>query len=354
MCAVILTMINWPSTYSTLLAALVVAFVLTSCGSTPQRTAPDPEPSATPTIPANLRVPPGQPVSDPRRVLALVPEDAEVLTITDFDAVRARFGVDDLSSDDLMTDRSAFWEQASRESVLLTDGLLREDGSRFMLDHGFTQDDVDWEARFTGPGGAGYVVAFRPGLDMARVRGALKDKQLRKTLAGAEVLAGEHLLVKGVAEAGAPVWAMDADLAALTEVGAESTYLQKSCVPVRTALGPDATFEDQDALVARQDPTFLRPLDGFSVSFSDRVATARLGLDRIDLHDRADLTEVWPETGPVDFGDAFEGLAVADPPTGRIGLQVADPAAAAGLTLAERLPFAVCNEVEPFEEPTGL
>ncbi len=286
--------------------------------------------------------------------MALVPESAEVLTITDFDEVRARFGADNLSSDSLMTDRSEFWERASTESVLLTDGLLREESSRLTLDHGFSQDDVDWEARFTGPEGAGYVLAFRPGLNMERVRGALRDKELRDTLGGAEVLTGQHLLVKGVADPGEPVWAMDAELAALAEDGVESAYLQKRCVPVRTALGTDATYEDQQTLLERMDPTYLRPLEAFSVSFSDRVVTARLGADRTDLHDRADLTEVWPATGSVAFDEAFGGLPVADPGTGRIGLQVRNPVAAAGLTLEERLPFAVCNEVEPFEEPTGL
>jgi len=273
-----------------------------------------------------------------------------VLTVTDFDAVRARLGVPDLTSDDLMTDRSAFWERADREAVLLTGGLLREDGSRFMLDHGFTQDDVDWEAHFTGPDGAGWVLAFRPDLDMRRVRGALGED----ALTGATVLADQHLVVKGVADEGERVWAMDPVFADLTAADAESTYFQKGCVPVRTALGPDATYDDQAALVAQQDPTYLRPLEAFTVSFGDQVATARLGVDRIDLHARADLVDIWPTTGPIGIGDAFEGLAVADPGTGRIGLRVTNPVAAANLTLAETLPFAVCNEVEPFEEPTGL
>jgi hypothetical protein len=273
-----------------------------------------------------------------------------VLTVTDFDAVRARLGVPDLTSDDLMTDRSAFWERASREAVLLTDGLLREESSRFMLDHGFTQDDVDWEAHFTGPDGPGWVLAFRPDLDMRRVRGALGED----ALAGATVLPDQHLVVKGIADEGERVWAMDPVFADLTAPDAESTYLRSGCVLVRTALGPNATYDDQAALVAQEDPTYLRPLEAFTVSFGDQVATARLGVDRIDLHARADLVDIWPNTGPIGIADAFEGLAVADPGTGRIGLRVTNPVAAADLTLTATLPFAVCNEVEPFEEPTGL
>jgi hypothetical protein len=219
-----------------------------------------------------------------------------------------------------------------------------------MLDHGFTQDDVDWEARFTGPDGAGYALAFRPDLDMAEVRGALKEKALK----GASVLGKEHLLVKGVAEEGDPVWAMDPLLPKLVDVGgAESTYLRRGCVPVRDALGADATSADQEALIAKADPTYLRPLEAFSVSFGDQVATARLGRDRTDLHERAHLVGLWPDTGTFGLKDGFAGLAVADPSTGRIGLRVVDPVAAATLTLDEMLPFAVCNEVLPFEKPTS-
>jgi hypothetical protein len=327
----------------------VLLFLASGCGSTP--TAPDrAQPQPTPTIPSALELTDNEPARDPRQALALVPDSATVLTITDYDAIRARIGVNDLTSDSLMTDRTAFWEQAAHESVLLTRGLLREDNSVFMLDHGFTQDDVDWEARFTGPAGSGYAVAFRPDLDMDRVRGALKER----ALVGATLLDGEHLLVKGVADDGDPVWAMDPALRKLTETGAESTYLRRGCVPVQVALGVDATYEDQAALVAAADPTYLRPLEAFSVSFGDQVATARLGIDRIDLHERAHLVDLWPDTGGVGLEDGFEGLAVADPSTGRIGLRVVDPVAAATLTLTEMLPFAACNEVLPFEEPTGL
>ncbi len=53
--------------------------------------------------------------------------------------------------------------------------MLRPVNSELMLDHGFTQDDVDWEAHFTGPDGNGYVLAFRPDLDMAGVASAVAD-----------------------------------------------------------------------------------------------------------------------------------------------------------------------------------
>ena len=130
-----------------------------------------------------------------QQALALVPLDADVVTVTDWDAIRARLGVPDLTSEDLMSDRTAFWEQARQEAVLLTDGLLLEDNSELMLDHGFTQDDVDWEARWSGPDGAGYALRFRDDLDLAAVQAAI-DAEVGE-LAGATVRADEHLVVEG-------------------------------------------------------------------------------------------------------------------------------------------------------------
>ncbi len=101
------------------------------------------------------------------------------------------------------------------------------------------------------------------------------------------------------------------------------------------------------------DPTDLAPLETFAVSLADGIATARLGLDRPDLLDRSALAEDFPATGPVGFGAVFT-RAVVDPSTGRIGWTVRDPLAAAGLVLTDVLPFAVCAEVTPMEEPTGL
>lgn len=337
------------------LGLLVAASLLAACTSTPERATTRDVPTDDPTVVAGLALPEHAAPDDPRQVLSLVPADAEVVTITDFDAVRSRLGAEELTGESLMTDRSAFWAEAEREAVLLTDGLLRAGSSRFELDHGFTQDDVDWEAHFTGPDGAGWVLAFRPDLDLSRVRGALKEKELR----GARLMPAQHLLVHGTAAEGDPVWAMEGLWTSLTEEGAESTYLRRGCVPVREALGPDATYDDQVALVEQQDPTYLRPLEEVAVSFRDAIATARLapeheGERRLDVHARADIVEVWPATGSPGVGDAFGGLPVADPTTGRVGLQVASPVAAAAVTLTGQLPFAVCNEVLPFEEPTGL
>lgn len=328
--------------------AALACLVLTSCGGTTNAERP-----AQPTEAAPTAIPPVVRSGGPAQVLALVPESATTLTITDLDAVRARLGVPNLTSADLMADRTAFWERAGKESVLLTDGLLREDNSAFMLDHGFTQDDVDWEARWTGPDGPGYALAFRPDLDLGGVRAAVKagagplDKRSR-------VLAEDHLLVSGAAAAGDRVWAMDPAITDLVVAGEEAAYLRRGCIPVQEALGVDATYEDQEAVLAEHDVTELEPLEAVALTFKDEVVTARLGRDRTDLRERADLGPDWPVTGSIGFNDGFTGMPVIDPRTGRIGYRLANPVAAANLTLTDLLPFAVCNEVVPFEEPTGL
>ncbi len=288
--------------------------------------------------------------------LALIPADATYATITDLDAIRARLGVPDLTSQDLMTDRQAFWDRAEREVVLLTDGLLRADSSELWLDYDVTEDDVDWEARFTGPAGAGYVLGFRPDQDMSSVQRAV-DAGVGP-LDGATVWADLHLLVMNVADEGDPVWATDPDLAGLVpdeeDADAESTYLRRGCIPFADALGTDATIEDLDAVLAKHDVAGLDPLPAVSLSFGNGLATAWFAPGRADLVDRAGLADGWPTTGPIGFADGFTGTPVVDPGSGRIGFQVAKPVAAANLTLGEILPFGICNEVVPLDEPTGL
>ncbi len=71
---------------------------------------------------------------------------------------------------------------------------------------------------------------------------------------------------------------------------------------------------------------------------------------RADLFERLRLGEDWPVEG---FPQAYR-YGAADPSTGRLGYTLPDPPAAAGLALLGELPFAVCPEVVPFEEPTGL
>jgi hypothetical protein len=346
---------RWPGRALALAIALAVvasaaAYLLErSRDDEPAAVDPGPKPAAT------LSVAPLTPQTALRpeaAALVLVPAEAEYLTITDLDAIRARLGVPDLTSEDLMTDRQAFWDRAEREAVLLTDGLLRADGSELWLDYDVSEDDVDWEARFSGPDGGGYVLGFRPDQDMSRVQAAV-DAGVGP-LEGATVWSDLHLLTLGVADEGDPVWASDPDLVGLMQEPAESTYLRRGCIPFADALGTDATVEDQEGVLAKHDIGALDDLPAFAISYGDDVATAWFAPDREDLFHRADLLADWPTTGPIGLADAFSGGPVVDPSTGRIGLHVANPVAAANLTLTDVLPFGVCNDATLLDEPTGL
>lgn len=268
---------------------------------------------------------------------------ADTVTVTDWDAIRARLDVPEMTSEDPITDRNAFWERVRTEAVTLTAGELSAQASRFELDAGFTRDDVDWEAHWTGPDGPGWVVAMRPDLDMSLVRKATRDGLLP---ADARI-DGRLVIANGAQSNG---WS---EAASLVEGEPEATYLRRGCAPLRDALGPDATVEDQDALLAKHDIEALGELEQYAVTFAGDTATARLGDDRDDLQERAELGDDWPRTGPIGWPDAF-GDGTANPGTGSIELTVRNEVAATGVTLNGELPFAVCNEVTPMEEPTGL
>ncbi len=325
------------------LVPLVLAcLALAGCQSEPVDREPRPLAAVSPE-PAPAYDATGEPA---QAVLSLVPQSADVLTVTDWDAIRAQLGQPDLTSEDLVTDRVTFWERADAEAALLTDGVLREEGSRLELDYGFTQDDVDWEAHWTGTDGPGFVIALRPDLDLAGVRRAVADGV--GPLEGAEVVAADHLVVAGTAEE--DVWAGEDRWEELVDEPATATYLQRGCTPLNEALGPDADADDQAALLAEHPVTTLDELPGFAVAYGDHTATVRVEPGRSDLFERLRLGEDWPV--PPFTQEYVNGAA--DPASGRIGYAVPRPPRAASLALLGELPFATCPEVVPFEEPTGL
>ncbi len=323
----------------------LVPLLLAGCGDDP---VPEPTPlaSLTPTTTVHPEYDPARQPS--AAVLGFVPSTATTLTVTNFDEVRVQLGLPDLTSDDLMSDRTEFWTRAETEAALLTVGMLRPVNSELMLDYGFTQDDVDWEAHFTGPSGNGYVLAFRPDQDMESVEAAVEAGV--GPLDGGEVLAEDHLVVSGTAEEGEQVWANEPALDGLFGHAAASTYARRGCIPVHEALGPDADAEDLAAVQQAHPLSVLDDLPAFVVDFGDHLATVRMGESRDDLFARLDIGRDWPTA---DFGQEFRD-PVGDPTTGRIGYGVLRPPRAAALTLLEELPFGICNEVTPIPEPTGL
>ena len=327
------------------LGALACLVLVAGCEEAePEQPVPLAEQGPTATV-----APPYDPDLEPAAaVLALVPSTATTLAVTDFDEVRVQLGVPDLTSADPMADRAEFWRRAEDEATLLTDGMLRDVNSELMLDYGFTQDDVDWEAHFTGPEGNGFVLAFRPDLDLRPVARAVADGV--GPLAGARVLGGDHLVVSGTADREDQVWANEPMWDGLLAEAAASTYARRGCIPVDQALGAAADAEHLEKVTAAHPVQVLDDLPAFSVGFGDHLATVWMEENREDLFSRLDIGRDWPVA---DFPTTFR-TPVADPTTGRIGYDVRDPAAAASLTLLEELPFAICNEVSPIAEPTGL
>jgi hypothetical protein len=250
-------------------------------------------------------------------VLALVPETAQTLTVTDFDQVKLELGLPDVADGSDPAAVQQLWDRAEAERPLLTPGMLRPDDQRLETSYGFSQVDVAWEAHFFDGADqeAGWVLAFRDGTDMQAVQKAVDDGT--GALAGGTVDAQLHLVSKGTTADPTQSWAADEATAALVGLPANATYVARACLP-----------EDADADVDE--------LDTWSVQFEGGLVTARLGEGRHDLFTRMRLGETEPA-----FAAAYDG-GVADPRTGRIGYVMADPPAAAKLALQHQLPFATC------------
>ena len=298
--------------------------------------------------------------------LGYVPDAAEVATLTDFDRFRDRVGVPDMTSADLMADRFRFWERASSAGVLLHEGRLRANGSELELDHGFSQDDVDWELAFTGSDVDGFVLGFRPDHDMTAVQRAVQVGV--EPLAGATVLLDERLVVSGkIPLTREASWADEPWVGAAAAQPADSYYLRNgasACIPLEDTLGPDATVEDQEEVLSRRELRGLADPEAVAIAFTGpRTALAMLAYDEaadaVEVEDRATLAEAWLRQSDrgVVWSDGFSGAA-ALPDDGDavavLTLSLRDPGTARSVVFADALPFAVCGEVRMLPEPTGL
>jgi hypothetical protein len=272
-----------------------------------------------------------------RAVLAVVPQTATTVTLTDFAALRDQVGLPELTSGSSREDRSAFQARARAETALLSPGLLGRVDDRLRSSYGFGVDDVLWEAHFSGGGTHGWVIALRTGLDRASVRRAVRDGV--GPLRGAAFDAPDLLLSKGIAPRGAPVWAVDPVWARLVPATGEAFVLRRGCVAAGSLPAPRGRAE---RLLARIPPDRLEPLTASVLTFGDHVATVRMSRNRLDLFDRLSLTRRWPLVRGVRFGQVFRA-GVGDPSTGRIGFDVPRPARAVALLRSGLLPYAVCD-----------
>ena len=228
------------------------------------------------------------------------------------------------------------------------------DNSELMLDHGFTEDDVDWEAHFTGDAAAAASCSrSAPDLDMDAVAGAVR--------AGVGPLAGGDGAARpstscspGVAADGAASWATDAGARGAGRRArggdvrpARLRALPGRARPRRDRRGPGGGARPAGRARAGRPATASRCP---STTTSRRSGWARTA--RTSSTGSTSVTGGRPPTVAA-FGDGFV-RGVGDPGTGRIGYAVPRPPLAARLVLTEHLPFGVCNDVTPIAEPTGL
>ena len=297
-------------------AALLVALLMASgCSG-------DDEPASAPsTAVSETAVPAYDGDLEPAAaVLALVPEEARTLTVTDFDQVRTELGMEAVSDKSTPAEVAQFWQRAATERPLLTDGLLRPDEQQLRKKYGFSEIDVSWEAHFFGADGQelGWVLRFREETDMGKVAVAVSDGF--GPLADAIIAPEQRLVSSGASTDPTRSWAADPEIVEQVGVPANATYVARECTP-SGAVGSAADLDD---------------LGTWSVQFEGSLVTARLGSGRDDLFTRMRLGDSEPA-----FREAYSGGA-ADPLTGRIGYVMTDPPAAARLALDKELPFATC------------
>jgi hypothetical protein len=282
------------------------------------------------------------PVYDPSlepaaAVMALVPEEATRLAVTDFDQIRLQLGNPDLSPTAPPRVRAEFWTRVDEETAALTRGLLRDDEDELREEYGFSQDDVLWEAQFGDDTGVtGWVLRFGDDVDMGEVQRAVDDEV--GPLGGVQVAAEQRVIGTGTTTSLDASWAADPELTSLVGRPAASTYVERGCIGFEDVFG-EGTL-DQLAAAPSEDVAELTDLTSYAVSFGGDLATARLGPARSDTFARSRLADTLPETEP-SFGEGLQ-RPVADPAGGRIGYALGDVRVAVELTMTRQLPFAVC------------
>lgn len=267
-------------------------------------------------------------------VTALVPAEATTLMVTDFDQLRLSLGFGSLDGDSPAPERARFWRAVDRAATL-SDGMLRPVEGR-LAPYRFGQDDVAWEATYGGEA-EGWIIALHDDVPVPRVRAAIRARI--GPLAGA-VLDEERLLISSEElPDGEESWAAVEGMAELVGQEANTTYVDRACLPFDTVFGEG--MEAQLAEAPRAALDALDPLEGFSVALGSDLVTVKLGEGRQDAFDRLRLAEVMPAIRP-EFGRGF-ARGVADPSTGRLGYDLQQPQAAVELVTDRHLPFAVCG-----------
>jgi hypothetical protein len=270
-------------------------------------------------------------------VLPLIPQDATVLEVTDFDQLRLVLGFGELDGESPASDRARFWSEVG-DAATFSGGLLRPDDQRLRADFGFGEDDVSWEAQYGDGDPSSWIIALHQNVSPDGVQRAIKANV--GVLAGATFDPSRNLISSDPLPSGDESWATNTEIQAVVGDPATATYVSSTCLPFDTVFG--AGMHDQLATSSEAELQKLDDLGPFSVAFGGELATVKLGEDRVDAFDRLRIADVMPPTHP-EFGLAFD-RGVADPAGGRLGYGLARPATAIELTEAQHLPFAVCAD----------
>ncbi|UMG94177.1 hypothetical protein [Nocardioides sp. TF02-7] len=306
---------------------LAAALLLTGCSDAADP-APEPTPEAAPVVTAY------DPTLEPAAaVLSLVPAEATYLEVTDFDQLRLTLGFGDGPSSE--EERQRFW-RAVDGAATFSRGMLRPAEVR-LRELGIGQDDVVWEARWSG-GAEGWVMALHERVRAGAVRRAVA--QGVGVLDGARYDARRRLVLSTAPPDGAASWAAEPAVTGLVGQPANATYVERGCLAFDDVFG--AGMEDRLAAAPRAELDALDPLGAYAVSFGPDLVTVRLGDARSDAFARLRIHELLPQTEP-EFGRVFS-RGVSDPSTGRLGYDVERPRAAVRLTTGRRLPFALCSD----------
>lgn len=308
----------------------LLAVVLVGCSEEPEPFYP-PDPNATAPITAY------DPELEPSAgVLPLIPGEATQLRVTDFDQLRLTLGFGALDGSSAEQQRARFWRQVGGTAALSA-GLLRPVDDQLRDRFSIGQDDVAWEAHYSGDDVDGWVIGFHTDLQTRRIRRAISAGV--GPLDGA-VLAADHNIVSSAEAPGFEnSWANDPDLPAVAGREANATWIQRGCVEVDEIYGAGTT--EQLGGQTQRDVANLRELTAFSVSFGSELVTVQLGEGRPDAFLRLRLASHLPELEP-PFGRVFSG-GVASPSDGTLGYRLNRPRLAATWVAEGRIPFAACR-----------
>jgi hypothetical protein len=317
--------------------------------------------------------------------LTLVPADAKEVVFTDVAAVKKRLGYADLTSQAPTFERFQFWEQARVDGSMLTGTRLYDYSSVMALDFGWTAEDVDWEVAWaTDPeacpdpetcADGGYVLGLRRDLDWNVVLNSLADNGYVESSETPGIFATENAAVPfdqvrllpdihglavgdvalpgdGTDDVPHPIADAFGPLTKRLDV-LESVYLRPGCVPLETALGPDANPDDVDAYFKQNDPeTLVAPLR-WAVGTQGAKATVVLRYETAeaaaaDAHPRETIINDWSSLqAGKPFSSVGRAQVRAEGDFAVVDVDVIDPPAFAQMVLTDDAPWALCPATPP-------